>query len=140
MPPAKSAPAAVSPFEALTNLSVGRTGADSEKAADIVHKGEIVHLTDEQAQRFMDPRRHRVPVIRAASEQNQPSPRITARDLFGSRPQAAQFGARPDPAGSSHVVEHPEAESADPADPRNGPEANDPVVDLSVDPDAVKDR
>lgn len=139
MPAARSAPAAVSPFEALTNLSVGRTGSDAEKAADIVHKGEIVHLTDEQAAGFMDPRRHRVPVIRLASEQNDPAPDIRARDLFGARPTAQQFGARPDPAGSSHVLVTPE-ESADPADPRNAPEASDPVVDLTVDPDAQKDK
>jgi hypothetical protein len=137
MPVAKPAP--TSEYEALTNLSVGRTGSDSEKAADIVHKGETVHLTEEQAQRFLDPKRHRVPVIRPASEQNEAAPRITARDLFGQRPRAEQFEARPDPAGSSGVRVIEDA-SADPADPRNGPEANDPAVDLSVDPDAAKDK
>jgi len=131
--------AKTSEYEALTNLSVGRGPSDKDKAADIVHKGETVHLTDEQAQRFMDPKRHRVPVIRPASEQNDPAPPVLARDLFGPRPQAQQFGARPDPAGSSKVMEVT-AESADPADPMTAPEANDPVVDLSVDPDAVQDK
>lgn len=137
MPAAAKAPATTE-YEALTNLSVGRTGSDSEKAADIVHRGETVHLTDEQAARFLDPKRHKVPVIRPASQQNEPMPQIRARDLFGNRPQAQQFGARPDPAGASKVIENPEV--ADPADPLNAPEANDPVVDLSVDPDAAKDK
>jgi len=56
-------------YEALTNLSVGRRGgSDSEKAADIVHKGETVHLTEEEARGFLDPRRHKAPVIRPASD------------------------------------------------------------------------
>jgi len=125
-------------YEALTNLSVGRVvpaGKDSEKAADIVHRGETVFLTDEQAARFLEPGRHKVPVIRKASEQNDPAPRITAGDLFGARPLAQQFGARPDPEGASRVVENP-----DPVHPANAPEANDPPVDLSVDPDALKDK
>jgi hypothetical protein len=137
MPVAKAP--ATTEWEALTNLSVGRTGSDNEKAADIVHKGETAHLTDEQVARFQDRKRHRVPVIRPAAEQNEPTPRVTARDLFGQRPTAAQFEARPDPAGSSGVRVIEDA-SADPADPRNAPEANDPVVDLTVDPDAAGDK
>ena len=46
-------------------------------------------------------------------------------------PRAEQFGARPDPAGASRITVNP-----DPSDPANHPEANDPAVDLSVDPDA----
>jgi hypothetical protein len=135
-----------SPYEALTNLSIGRI-SDSEKLADIVHKGEIVHLTDEQAQRFLT--RHKVPVIRPAKQQNDPAPRIRARDLFGRQPLAQQFEARPDPAGSSAVKTDPDAsasaevktvEFADPAGPESAPEANDPQTDLSVDPDAARDR
>jgi hypothetical protein len=139
MPVAKSAPVATEEYEAICNLSVGRTGSDSEKAADIVHAGETVHLTDEQAARFLDPKRHRVPVIRKASQQNDPAPRVLASDLFGDRPKAQQFGARPDPEGASQVHVNEDA-PADPADPRKAPEASDPVVDLSVDPDAHKDR
>lgn len=140
-PPAAPAAPKGQLYEALTNLSIGRIttiGQDTEKAADIVHRGETVHLTDEQAARFLDPKRHKVPVIRPASQRNEPMPQIRARDLFGNQPQAQQFGARPDPAGASQVIVNPE--SADPADPLNAPEANDPVVDLSVDPDAAKDK
>jgi hypothetical protein len=137
MPVAAKAPATAE-YEALTNLSIGRviTGKDGERQADIVHRGEIVHLTEEQARGFTDPKRHRVAVIRPAAQQNDPAPDIRARDLFGARPQAQQFGARPDPAGASQVIEHPD----DPADPLNAPEAKDPVVDLSVDPDAAGDK
>lgn len=131
-------------YEALTNLSVGRTtGPGEEKAADIVRRGETVHLTDEQAARFLDRRRHRVPVIRPASQQNDPAPEILGRDLFGDRPKAQQLGARPDPAGSTtvRVIEDADPDApGDPADPRNAPEANDPVVDLSTDPDARKGK
>jgi hypothetical protein len=141
MPPRTAAPAKKA-WEALTNLSIGRVSKDSrgERMADVVHKGEIVHLTDEEAHGFL--RRHRVPVIRPASEQNTPAPRVLARDLFGARPPASAFGAREDPPGSSRVIEHPEAEPAvaDPADPRNHPEATDPQTDLLIDPDAAKDR
>jgi hypothetical protein len=127
-------------WEALTHLSVGRSTSDpkGEKHADIVHKGETVELTEEQARGFLT--RHRVPVIRPAAQQNQAAPDIKARDLFGTRPPAQAFGARPDPADASAVTEIPEAQALNPADPRNAPEANDPVTDLSVDPDAAKDK
>lgn len=125
-------------WEALTNLSIGRS-ADREKSADIVHKGETVTLTDEQAQGFLH--RHRVPVIRPAANQNDQDPDVKARDLFGQRPPAEAFGARPDPAGASKVTVNPAAPAVtDPADPRNAPEANDPQTDLSVDPAAAKDK
>jgi hypothetical protein len=131
-------------YVALTNLSVGRTTAPGEeKAADIVRRGETVHLTDEQAARFNDRKRHRVPVIRKASEQGDGDPDIIARDLFGARPQAQQLGARPDPAGASQVrvIEDADPDAPDdPADPRNAPEGKDPAVDLSTDPDARKGK
>jgi hypothetical protein len=121
-------------WEALTNLSISRTVHDpkGEKMADIVHKGEVVALDEDTARGFLT--RHRRPVIRPAKDQNDPAPGIRARDLFGERPRAEQFGARPDPPGASRV------EVTDPADPRNAPEATDPQTDLSVDPDAAKDR
>lgn len=141
-------PPSMKPYQALTNLSIGRTARDrtGEKLADIVHKGETVHLTDEQARGFMT--RHRVPVIRPVDEQDEPAPVIGARQLFGERAPAQAFQARPDPAGASQVRINPEApadgsdaaESADPADPRNAPEANDPQTDLTVDPDAARDK
>lgn len=123
-------------WEALTNLSISRTVTDpksGEKMADIVHKGETVALDEDTARGFLT--RHRVPVIRPAKDQNDPAPAIRARDLFGERPRAEQFGARPDPAGASRVEV-----VADPADPRNAPEATDPKTDFSVDPDAAKDK
>lgn len=122
-------------WEALTNLSIGR-GEDKDKAADIVHKGETVTLTDDQAQGFLN--RHRRPVIRPAANQNDAAPDIQAKDLFGQRPPAEAFGARPDPPGSSKVTVNDEV--ADPADPRNAPEAKDPKTDFSVDPAAAKDK
>lgn len=122
-------------FEALTNLSISRTITDpksGEKMADIVHKGETVVLDEDTARGFLT--RHRVPVIRPAKDQDSPATAIRARDLFGERPRAEQFGARPDPPGASRV------EVTDPADPRNAPEATDPKTDFSVDPDAARDR
>jgi hypothetical protein len=122
-------------WEALTNLSISRTITDpksGEKMADIVHKGETVILDEDTARGFLT--RHRVPVIRPAKDQDSPATAIRARDLFGERPRAEQFGARPDPPGASRV------EVNDPADPRNAPEATDPKTDFSVDPDAAKDR
>lgn len=124
-------------WTALTNLSISRSGPGSkeEKAADIVHRGETVTLTEEQAHGFLH--RHRRPVI-APADSSEPGGPVLAKDLFGQRPPAEAFGARPDPPGSSKVTVNEEV--PDPADPRNAPEANDPVTDFSVDPAAVKDR
>jgi hypothetical protein len=122
-------------WEALTNLSISR-GEDKDKSADIVHRGETVTLTDEQAHGFLH--RHRRPVIRPAADQNEADPNLKAKDLFGQRPPAEAFGARPDPPGSSKVTVNDEV--ADPADPRNAPEAKDPKTDFSVDPAAAKDK
>ena len=121
-------------WTALSNLSISRSG-DKEKSADIVHKGETVTLTDEVAQGFLH--NHRRPVIRPASDDGD-AKSLTARDLFGQRPPAEAFGARPDPPGASTVTVNDEIK--DPADPRNAPEANDPVTDFSVDPAAAKDK
>jgi hypothetical protein len=150
MPAAKSAPEpaeaeakpAAKPttrlWLALANLSISRPATDKggEKMADIVHRGETVALTDEQAHGFLT--RHRRPVIRPANDQNDPAPAIRAKDLFGERPRAEAFGARPDPPGASTVTVNEDI--PDPADPRNAPEATDPQTDLSVDPDAAKDK
>ena len=127
-PPAKPK---TSLWQALANLSIGRS-TDREKSADIVHKGETVTLTEEQSQGFLT--RHKVPVIRPAGEQNSPAAPVRAKDLFGKQPVAAQFGARPDPPGSSRVTVS-EAEHV-----LNAPEAHDPGTDLTVDPDAAKDK
>jgi hypothetical protein len=131
-----------SEYVALANLSIGRSAKDArgERQADIVHRGETVTLTDEQANDFLT--RHRIPVIRKKAESGDPAARITARDLFGRQPGAQQFGARPDPAGASKVVinEDVPEQGADPEHARKAPEALDPEVDLSVDPDAAKDK
>jgi hypothetical protein len=133
-------------WEALANLSVGRDDT-KEKSADVVHPHETVWLTEAQSAGFLDPRRHRVPPIRPAKDQNKPAPPITARDLFG-RPPGPPVDARPDPPRDPErtVLGYPlgaskvEGESADREYATNAPEANDPQVDLSVDPDAAKDR
>lgn len=108
-------------WEALTNLSVGRPG-DQGKQADVVHPGETVTLTEEQAHGFLT--NHRVPVIRPADEAAEAHPTITARSLFGQRPRAEQFGARPDPAGATKVI----TPGQDPGAAENAPEASDPVA------------
>jgi hypothetical protein len=126
-------------WQALTHLSISRPAASDPKGmpmADLIPKGETVRLTDEQAQGFLT--RHRIPVIRPAADQNEAAPAIKARDLFGERAPAQAFGARPDPADASKVIVNEAV--PDPADPRNAPEAHDPQTDLSVDPDAAKDR
>lgn len=119
---------------ALTNLSIGRAFTRAEdKAADIIHRGETVTLTEDQSHGFLH--RHRRPVIRPATDKD-PAPKLTARDLFGVQPRAAQFGAREDPPGSSKIVDT----GADPEHAQNAPEAHDPQVDFSIDPDAAKDK
>lgn len=103
-------------YVALTNLSIGRPG-NKERQADIVHAGETVTLTDEEAESLT--RRHRVPVVRKVGESDYTRP-LTARDLFGDRPGAAQFGAAPDPAGSTRVTQ------TGVPDPALSPEATGP--------------
>lgn len=116
------------PWQVLTSgLSLGRLnqgGSDKERAADIAVRGEIVHLTEAQVQHFKTA--HQVPVIRPASEKDDPLPVVTAKHLFRPAPGPQQFGARPDPAGASRVA-------VNPADPASHPEANAPEV---IDPDA----
>jgi hypothetical protein len=130
--------AATKLYQALTHLSISRPSNDPKgvPTADLVAKGDTVRLTDEQAHGFLH--RHRVPVIRPAAEKDEDAPSIKARDLFGERSPAQAFGARPDPPDASHVTVNEEI--ADPTDPRNAPEAHDPQTDLSVDPDAAKDK
>jgi hypothetical protein len=125
-------------YLALTNLSISRAWSKIEdKAADIVHRGETVELTEEQAHGFLS--RHKRPVIRPATDKD-PAPRLSARDLFG-RPPAPPFDVRPDPpldpdrtvlglplgvSFTDHTVD--------------APEANDPTVDMGGNPSAAKDR
>jgi hypothetical protein len=121
---------------ALTNLSRGRSASSPDKQADLITKGEKVELTEDESHGFLT--RHRRPVVRPFDEKNDKDANLTARDLFGQRPPAEAFGARPDPPGASTVTVNDEIK--DPADPRNAPEAKDPVTDFSVDPAAAKDK
>jgi len=112
-------------YVALANLSIARTTDSRDRAidrqADIVHAGERVTLTDDQAHAYLT--RHRVPVVRKATESDS-GRKVTARDLFGRRTappasdrveslkdstQFIQVG-EPDPALS------PEGNAPDPAD------------------------
>ena len=126
---------------ALTNLSIGRTFTKIEdKAADIVHKGETVTLTEDQAHAFL--KRHKRPVIRLATDKD-PAPRLAARDLFGA-PPPPPFDVRPDPAADPDrtVLGLPLGASVvdDSEHAGNAPEANDPVVDMGGNPNAAKER
>lgn len=86
-------------YVALTNLSIGR--GDKDRQADIVHAGDTVTLTDEEAQRFLSG--HRVPVIRKASDRDA-GRRITARDLFGKAPGAPASDQIEDLRNSTQVI------------------------------------
>jgi hypothetical protein len=118
-------------WQALVPLSVGRRG-DREKAADLVLTGETVWLTEEESAGYLDRARHRVPVIRPASQKNDPMPRITAANLFGARGRPAPPPApAPDDAialdltNESRIVEN-----------TSGPESQMPAI---IDPDAGRD-
>jgi len=121
-------------YLALANLSISRRNTTKEdQAADIVQAGETVVLADDEAHGFLH--RHRVPVVRLATDQEAAAkpPRILARDIFGKRPVAAQFGVGEDPAGSTRVDVH------DSANPSNHPEAADATVE-DIAPDSAKGR
>jgi len=106
------------PYVALTNLSLPRRG-DKEKMTDLVMKGEVVYLTEEEARPLLrdDPMRdgRQTPVIRKAHgpESTSDVPFLLPKLLSGARTGPPQ-GARQDPAGSSYVIPGP-------------PEANPPV-------------
>lgn len=115
-------------WQALTPLSIGRRG-DKEKAADLVHPGETVWLTEEESAGYLDRSRHRVPVIRPASQKNDPMPRITASTLFGAKGRPAAPAPVPgaavalDITNESRIVENtsgPEAQQAEISDPDAG--------------------
>jgi len=95
------------PYQALVNLSVPRRG-DPEKNTDLVTAGETVYLTKEEAERIN--RRQPRPVLRPAKESSEPLPRIHPREMSGRifappPPGPESDAARPDPPGSSHLVE-----------------------------------
>jgi len=101
------------PYVALICLSVPRRG-DKDRATDLVHPGEIVHLTEEEARQFnrkgaRDGRQ--VDVVRKVSgpdgthEPVQPvPPRAVSGRLFRPiTPPPGSDAPRPDPGGSSAV-------------------------------------
>ena len=114
------------PYIALINLSVPRRG-DPNKQTDIVHAGETVYLTVEEAAAF---NRHgtrdgrQVEVVRALSGPDgsrEPLPVIPPRAVSGrifrpSPPPPGSDAPRPDPEGSSSIqyVDAPIPESAEP--------------------------
>ncbi|HTJ70094.1 MAG TPA: hypothetical protein VL551_21335 [Actinospica sp.] len=120
------------PYVALVNLSVPRRG-DKDRQTDLVHAGETVYLTDEEA-RLFNRRGNRdgrqVDVVRKLSGPDGSRgeiPRILPRAVSGRlfRPPVPEPGsgeARPDPEGSSRVqvIEDgraPEVDGAMSADP-----------------------
>lgn len=113
-------------YQALTPISVGSvTNGGKDRRAALIAKGEIVSLSEEQARHLLAD--CKVPVIRPVEQQGDPLPVIRARDLFGTRPRAQQFGAEPDPPGASQVL-------------APSPEGSDPQPDPETDPYASQDR
>lgn len=141
MPPRQTAPKISegrSRYQTLTNLSLPQYDPDTGKRTgqtDLVGPGEIVELTEAEAAHLMrtDSRSgHRAPLIRPASEKDQPLPRLHPRHASG-----VNFGppaeARPDPAGASSL--QVQQEVADPALVQGmksalegNPEANEPQL------------
>jgi hypothetical protein len=101
------------PYEALVNLSVPRRG-DKDRQSDLVLRGNVVHLTDEEARQFNrhdGPDGRQVEVVRKLSGPDGSHgelPRLLPRHVSGKlfRPPPPPPGsemARPDPEGSSAI-------------------------------------
>jgi hypothetical protein len=123
-----------SKYQALTNISVPQKDPDTGKYTDqndLVGPGDIVELTEKQARALMATGgrtgRHR-PAIRPASEKSKPLPRLAARDLSGflrappPPPEDSEL-PRPDPPGSSKIIEQniPELMEPQPGDENSPP-------------------
>jgi hypothetical protein len=117
------------PYEALVNLSVPRRG-DKDRQTDLVHAGETLYLTEDEARQFNRRDGRQVDVVRKVSGPDGSRgemPRILPRHVSGRlfRPPPPPPGSdapRPDPEGSSRVqvIEDgnaPEAEGAMSAEP-----------------------
>jgi hypothetical protein len=119
------------PYLALVNLSVPRRGEPLRNASgqpdvpqtDLVHAGETVYLTDDEAARFNrhDPDRdgRRIPVVRKLSEGTDKPfvhPSLMSGPTFRPGPNPpGGTGPRADPPGSSQLIEmNPVPESAAP--------------------------
>ena len=119
------------PYTALVNLSLPRRGVVREgdvPQCDLVMAGDTVYLTPEEAARFNrhDPDRdgRRIEVVRKRGADDTPAGRVHPSLLSGpvNRPQLPQpgipyDGPRPDPPGTSHIVEYNPV-----------PESNPPVL------------
>jgi hypothetical protein len=120
---------ATTEWVALANLSISRAhsarhrGLGDDRMADRVERGERVRLTEDEAHGFLT--RHRVPVIRKATEADS-GKKITARDLFGRRRPGPPTDALTDVTESTQLIE---------VDPALSPEGNPPDPS-AVDPDA----
>lgn len=137
MPASTATEARGSEYVALCALSVGRitTGKEGDRRADIVHPGETVRLTDDEAAALM--RGNRVPVI-ARKGDTSAMRRVTAYQLFNPMRPAASFGALPDepnPARVTLLGEDPDKPSSGP-DPRD----TDPDFGAEVQPRAQRGR
>lgn len=111
------------PYQALVNLSLPRRG-DPQKNTDLVPAGETVNLTKEEAAELN--RRQPRPVVRPAKEARQPLPRIHPREMSGRiyappPPPRGSDQPRPDPPGSSHIVER-EVQIPEAGEPQIGSE------------------
>jgi hypothetical protein len=114
-----------SKYQALTNISVPQRDPETGKLNDqndLVDPGDIVELTERQARNLMDTglrSGRQSPAIRPYSERNQPMPRLVARNLSGflrtpAPPPADSDMPRPDPPGSSKIIEQKIPELAEP--------------------------
>jgi hypothetical protein len=119
-------------YVALANLSISRAhsarhrGLGDDRMADRVEAGEKVRLTDDEAHGFLS--RHRVPVIRKATEKDS-GRRVLARDLFGRRTPAPATDKLVNVTESTRLIQAGEP------DPALSPEGNAPDPSV-VDPDA----
>ena len=129
---AQAAPASTE-YVALVNLSVGRPERPGDRVidrmADRVEAGERVRLTDDEAHGFLT--RHRVPVIRKATERDS-GRKITARDLFNRRRPAPPTDALQPARGQAGVIDTTQLIQVD---PELSPDGSTPDP-ADVDPDA----
>jgi hypothetical protein len=142
-----TANAGLTPYQALANLSVPRpkqAGQPDDKQVDLVMAGETVSLTDEQAEKFLHFRVWRGaperPLIRRASDQNAPLPHMLPRALSG-RMMGPPQGARPDPEGSSVLLEQRVPETQEPQPGSEEGSGEDPQQDaLDIAPRTARAR
>jgi hypothetical protein len=120
-------------YQALTNISVAVRDSKTGKKTDknhVVRAGDLVKLDEEEARNLLDsgPGTGRMtPAIRPKSQARAPMPTLLPRNLTGPirqppPPAPGTDGPRPDPAGSSSIIE---------VNPKL-PELNDPQTDTDT--------